>query len=76
MDKEWIEQLYGEAPLGRLDDNFAGLKKDFQRDFPVIMPLNMFGTKLLECRHNLRQKRGFVPEGDHKQRIGIDVAIS
>lgn len=30
-----------------LHDNFAGLKKDFQRDFMVEMPLNMLGTHRL-----------------------------
>jgi hypothetical protein len=31
----------------QLDDDLAGLKKDFQRNFTVVMSLDMFGSKLL-----------------------------
>lgn len=37
--------LVGDYEL--LDDDFARLEKHFQRNFPVIMPLNMSGTKFL-----------------------------
>lgn len=30
-----------------LNDDLAGLKKDFQCNFTVVMPLDMFGSKLL-----------------------------
>lgn len=49
-----------------LENDFPGLEKDLQGDFTVIMPLNILGTKLLQCCDNLRQKGGFVPEGDHE----------
>ena len=52
-----------------LDDDLAGLKKNFQRNFAVIMPLDMFGANLLERCHDLRQERGLITERDHKQRI-------
>lgn len=52
-----IGSLKEEATLvRRLNDDLAGLKKDFQGDFTVIMPLNVFGTKLLERRDNPWQK--------------------
>jgi hypothetical protein len=59
----------GPAPVRMLNDDFAGLKKDFQWDFTVLMPLNMSGTKLLERGNNSWQKRGLISKRDHKQRI-------
>ena len=64
-----IEPLKETTLVRMLNDDLAGLKKDFQRDFTVIMPLNMFGTKLLERRNNPRQKRGLISERNQKQRI-------
>ncbi len=58
-----------------LDDDLAGLEKDFQRDFAVIMPLNMLCTKLFERDHNLWQKRGLISECDHEEGIGLSVVI-
>ncbi len=42
-----LEQDRGRRCL--LDDDFAGLKEDFQWNFTVVMPLNVFGAKFLEC---------------------------
>lgn len=36
-----------------LHNNFAGLKKDFQRDFMIEMPLNMLGAHRLQSCKNL-----------------------
>lgn len=53
-----------------LDDDLTGLEKDFQRNFTVIMPLNMFGAKLLQSGHYLWQKCSLVSERDHEQGVG------
>ncbi len=53
-----------------LNDDFAGLKEYFQGDLTVIMPLNMFGAKLLKRCHYLWKKCSLVPERDHEQGVG------
>lgn len=40
-------ELGGSPDTFALNDDFAGLKKDFQRDFTVRIPLDMFGANLL-----------------------------
>ena len=54
-----------------LDDDLAGLQEYFERDHPVIVPLNMLGPKLLERRYDPWQKRGLISECDHEQSIAV-----
>lgn len=69
------EYQVGGYSAWRLNDDFAGLKKDFQGDFTIVMPLNMFGTQLLERHDNLREERGFISECDHEEGIGMGVGV-
>ncbi len=63
-----------DSSLTLLQDDFAGLQKDFERDFKAMVPAHIFGMDLFHGIQHLCHMNVIIFEGDHEQRIAIDRA--
>jgi hypothetical protein len=65
-----------DSSLTSLQDDFAGLQKDFERDFKATVPVQIFGMDLFHGVQHLCHVNVIIFECDHEQRIAIDRATA
>jgi hypothetical protein len=63
-----------ESSLSSLQDDFAGLQKDFERDLKATVSVNMLAMDLFHSVQHLCHVDVIIFERDHEQRIAIDRA--